>query len=77
MFRISVFLALGSNIAAFFIFLYPKTYPKVSAESVIRTPDPLLVNKPYLKNESKAPNHKSIFNTGLNNCFFRVHLFKC
>ena len=38
------FQMLGSNIAAFFIFLYPKTYPKVSAESVIRTPDPLLVS---------------------------------
>ena len=40
----SFFLALGSNIAAFFIFLYPKTYSKVSAKSVIRTPDPLLVS---------------------------------
>ena len=33
--RTSVFLALGSNIAAFFIFLDPKTYRKVRAESVI------------------------------------------
>ena len=29
------FLVLGSNIAAFFIFLHPQTYPKVLAESVI------------------------------------------
>ena len=40
----SFFSALGSNITAFFIFVYPKTYPKVSDRSVIRTPNPLLVN---------------------------------
>ena len=31
--------ALGSNNAAFFMFLRPKTYPKVWAEPVIRIPD--------------------------------------
>ena len=40
--RTLVFLALGSNIAVFFIFRYPSTYAKVSAESVIRIPEPLL-----------------------------------
>ena len=30
-------LALGSNIAAFFTFLHPKTYRKVWAKSVIRS----------------------------------------
>ena len=42
--RTLVFLALASNIAAFFIFIYPKTYSKVSAESVIRISEPLLVS---------------------------------
>ena len=42
--RTLFFLALGPNITAFFIFLYPKTYPKVLADSVIQTPDPLLVS---------------------------------
>ena len=37
-------LSLGSNIAVFFIFLYQKTYPKISAKFMIRTPDPLLVS---------------------------------
>ena len=34
------FFSVRSNIAAFSIFLHPKIYPKVSVESVIRTPDP-------------------------------------
>ena len=42
--RTSVFCTLWSNITAFFIFLYPETYAKVSAESVIRIPEPLLVS---------------------------------
>ena len=41
--RTLVFWALGSNIAAFFIFIYPKTYAKVSAGSVIQISEPLLV----------------------------------
>ena len=45
--RTLVFLALGLNIATFFIFLYAKTYAKVSAESVIRISEPLLVNIKY------------------------------
>ena len=39
-----IFLVLGSNITAFYIFLHPKIYPKVSTESVIWTTDPLLVS---------------------------------
>ena len=34
-------------IAAFFIFLHPNIYPKVSIESVIRIPDPLLLRLFY------------------------------
>ena len=42
--RTLVFLSVRVYIAAFFIFLYPKTYAKVSAESVIRISEPLLVS---------------------------------
>ena len=37
--------------AAFFIFLYPKTYFKVSAKFVIWTPDPLLVSRCQILDE--------------------------
>ena len=42
--RTWIFEALGSAIVAFFIFLQPKTYSKVWAESVIQRLDILLVS---------------------------------
>ena len=59
------FLALGSNIAAFFIFLHPKTYPKISAEPVMRTPDPLLVRSCYENKILDAKQRRVIKNMGI------------
>ena len=49
--------------AAFFIFLYPKTYSKIFVESVIGIPEPLLVSLLVLnscKNKSRTFKKKAL-----------------
>ena len=55
--RTLVFLALGSNIAAFYIFLYPESYAKVSAESVIQISEPPLVSEDPEDINELTPGH--------------------
>ena len=55
-----IFFRLGSYIAAFFIFQHQKIYPKVSAESVIRTPRPLLVRTVFQMTMTVLPVWKFI-----------------
>ena len=69
-----------SNIAAFFIFIYPKTYAKFSAESVIRISEPLLVRRK--KSWRSPPSHQpqllvpidiSYFNTCISTIIYGLY----
>ena len=68
-----------SNIAAFFIFLYSKTYAKVSAESAIRISEPLLVSWDIPKMHAKVQLIPSIRSTVMTvqNLASYIHTYIC